>query len=1208
MTIGIGYRMMVRSLILIGVLLLALISESAFGDDTLNAGDSKTGVNGTITIGGSAPNFTINSGTITLNGDAAIVSHGGMGNDIKLGNYTASTNGAAIFTGGHTITGIALNSADLDLADSGILTIYGGTDTTSNGEVNIKGEILTATAGFKILGVAGNNVSVTATAGGINMGTNGVDTRNSGSGGGNVELKITDSGSNEDINVGNVRSSSKKIAYSPSYTGNGGEVKISTIGGGAITANSINSYSYSSVSEDSSSRSTSGFGGDVSVSAGGGTIAVSSIKSYAYSKSLADFDTSYASSGNGGAVRVSNTGIGAINVGHIDSSSFSFSESRIPQVGNSDSYSSSGNGGEVKVSTTGSGAISISSIKSFSASSVSSSNCSSGSSSNGGAVSVSTGGSTINITGNVDSYSYSTSTTSATRTADSASSSGNGGAVNISAGGGTINITGNIDSSSSSDSFSNSSMYSDSGSSSSSGNGGSVSVSTTGSGAINLGNIKSSSSSESSVSSYSSSSSTDGGGVSVSTDSGAITVGDIDSSSYSSPPSSSYPSFYSSSGKGGTVCVSTGSGAITVGNIIAYSAFDKGGAVRVLAANGSLVANSTGYALGNIDTNDTVTINTGELAGNIGNIGATGTSVKATDEVNITIGSVTGNRSIDSITTNNANVNIAARIAGSALSLGAINAGTGSIYFNATVGKGGTFSTVSAINLSGGKGTLTLDFDNAANSNFNPRINGQFQSSGTTEVSSIYGINGIVGETYAYVFEDAVLDENGVSYADGTELNNSKDSYRKYTLTNNGLNVCVQNNNNMKTTILALGGSGQVADAANNLISNQRKFDSEGQEFVNQLAALSGSNLLRGSRELIGEKATEATMQAGLKSISAASGAVRNKMTTFRMGNLASGLASSFSSAGSTAAISDMADVDELADAYSTADSGYTIGNTVYHQLTVWANAFGGFGEQGTKGDTTGYDFWNAGTMVGLDYAFAKELRIGGLFGYSYNKTNLYEDRGDSIDNALRLGGYASYNWDNFYVDFSSTMGMHIIESSRNLIANGKIAKGERTGLDFNIDGSIGYTFNLPYDIDFTPSYSLGYTLFYDPEYTETGGGVGNLSYTSFSSNSLLQDTGAKFGKLFRVSEKLAFLPEVWGGLEVEYLNTGGNRNSTTSTSIGGSTYSTAMSSSETYRGYWGAGITALIKDNVSVFGRYDHKVWHKGYNVGFSAGIKVGF
>ena len=359
---------------------------------------------------------------------------------------------------------------------------------------------------------------------------------------------------------------------------------------------------------------------------------------------------------------------------------------------------------------------------------------------------------------------------------------------------------------------------------------------------------------------------------------------------------------------------------------------------------------------------------------------------------------------------------------------------------------------------------------------------------------------------------------------------------------------------------------------------------------------------------MIGEEATASTVHTELHSITASAVAVRNQMTSFRMGSLASGLASSFSSSGSTSASSDMADADDLQAAYEAAESGFATDNTVYHQLTVWADVFGGFGEQGTKGDTTGYDFWNAGTLVGLDYAFSEELRIGGLFGYSYNKTNLYEDSGNSIDNTLRIGAYSSYNWDNFFVDLSPSLGIHIIESNRNLIANGLTAKGERTGVDFNIDTTVGYTFYLADDIQFTPTYSLGYTLFHDPDYSETGGGVGNLSYSSFNSNSLLQDIGVKFGRLFRVSDKLAFLPEVWGGWEVEYLNTGGNRNSTTSSSIGGNTYSTSMSSLETHRGYWGTGLTALINDNTSVFARYDHKIWHKGFNAGFSAGVKIVF
>ena len=793
-------------------------------------------------------------------------------------------------------------------------------------------------------------------------------------------------------------------------------------------------------------------------------------------------------------------------------------------------------------------------------------------------------------------------------------SSGAGGDVTVSTTGGAINVGGVINS------------YGDSGS------GGNVTVSTTGSGAISAGDIDS----------HSYSNNDAGGNVTVSTTgSGAISVDNIDSSSYSNGGAGGNvtvsttgtgsgaisvdnidSSSYSNGGAGGNVTVSTtGSGAISVGNIDSHSFSGNGGAVKVLAENGKIT--SLGYILIN---NGTVTIEAGELAGDIGTIGD---FYDKSGQVDITIGSVTSG-TIGDITTNGANVNITA---GNGLTLGnSINAGSGSINLtanngtftlsgattcsalNIAVSKGAIFkNTGSVIDLSGDKGSLTLDFGDASATSAYAQTKGAFKSSGTTEVTSIYGINGFAGRTYAEVFDTPVVYETGIAgtdtaYADGIELNNTKDTYRKYILANNGRDIIVKNNNSIRQDIIDLGGSQEAADAANNLIDNQGNFDSEGQEFVDQFTALSGHNLLRGSRELIGEEATDAAIQSGLQGVTAATGSVRSQMAEFRMGSLASGLASSFSSAGSTAATSDMADADELSAAYEAADSSFTTDNTVYRQTTVWANAFGGFGEQGTKGDATGYDFWNAGTMVGLDYAFAEELRVGGLLGYSYNRANLYEDSGDSTDNVLRLGGYASYNWDNFFVDISPSMGIHIIESNRKLITNGLTAKGERTGLDFNINGSIGYTFNLPYDIDFTPSYSLGYTLFYDPDYTETGAGAGNLSYKSFNSNSLLQDTGVKFGKLFRVSEKLAFLPEVWGGLEVEYLNTGGNRSSTTSTSIGGSSYSTSVSSLETYRGYWGAGITALVNDNVSVFGRYDHKIWHKGYNAGFSAGIKIAF
>ena len=112
--------------------------------------------------------------------------------------------------------------------------------------------------------------------------------------------------------------------------------------------------------------------------------------------------------------------------------------------------------------------------------------------------------------------------------------------------------------------------------------------------------------------------------------------------------------------------------------------------------------------------------------------------------------------------------------------------------------------------------------------------------------------------------------KNGNAFVDGTELNNVTDSYRLYKLSNNGLDVLVENSNRIREDVLGLGGSEQEADAANYLVENQGSFDAAGQLFVDQLTALSGNNLLRGSQELIGNGATSGLVQSQIQTIGAA--------------------------------------------------------------------------------------------------------------------------------------------------------------------------------------------------------------------------------------------------------------------------------------------------------------------------------------------------
>ena len=300
-----GERVRGDILLLTGVLLLILCSESAFCDVDLDAGYNRYG-SGIITIGYVRAEFANESGTVTLNGDVSLIkSNEDQINDIKLGNYTEG-NGAAIFAAGHTIDLITIDRADLDPSAAGTLTIYGGADATADGVVNITGEISTGSAGIKILATGA------ATSGAIRV-DGAIDSSYYG-GGGAVTVSTTGSGT---ITVGHI--------YTYASSGGGGAVTVSTTGSGAITVGGdINSYS------------AAGAGGDVTVSTDGGAITV---VGNIVSNSLDDYNNY-----NGGDVTVSTTGSGTITVGHIYT------------------YASSGGGGDVTVSTTGSGEISVGDI------------------------------------------------------------------------------------------------------------------------------------------------------------------------------------------------------------------------------------------------------------------------------------------------------------------------------------------------------------------------------------------------------------------------------------------------------------------------------------------------------------------------------------------------------------------------------------------------------------------------------------------------------------------------------------------------------------------------------------------------------------------------------------------------------------------------------------------------------------------------------
>ena len=401
-----------------------------------------------------------------------------------------------------------------------------------------------------------------------------------------------------------------------------------------------------------------------------------------------------------------------------------------------------------------------------------------------------------------------------------------------------------------------------------------------------------------------------------------------------------------------------------------------------------------------------------------------------------------------------------------------------------------------------------------------------------------------------------------------------------------------------------------VAKTLDVLNEDTSKYNSDIQSMMAELGSLSSyTSLEQAEIELSGTDLQSSLVSVSMTGVNETVNAVRNQMTVYRMGNLSLAMSSTFGGSGATFATADMPNPEELSTAYNSFDDIDT-SKIIGDPLGGFVKVFGGYGEQGSDNENgyTGYSSITTGIVVGLDYALSRELRLGGLLAYSYSHSNIYNDLGEGRDNTIRFGAFGSYLWDNFFFDLSPTVGVHMLKSSRNInTILGKTAIGKRTAVDFNIQGTLGYNFKLPLNIIITPSYGLSYTYFNDPGYIETNAGGANLKVNSFSSQSLLQDIEVRIGKYFNVNDDLQLLPELWGGWRMEYLNTGGELRAAFTGALTES-FNNKIRNTNKQRAFAGAGLTALVGDNISIFGRYDHEVSESSFNATLTAGIKIFF
>lgn len=274
---------------------------------------------------------------------------------------------------------------------------------------------------------------------------------------------------------------------------------------------------------------------------------------------------------------------------------------------------------------------------------------------------------------------------------------------------------------------------------------------------------------------------------------------------------------------------------------------------------------------------------------------------------------------------------------------------------------------------------------------------------------------------------------------------------------------------------------------------------------------------------------------------------------------------------------------------------------------TGFATGYGGMGNQENDGGTMGYDIVQAGWVAGTRYKVSETFNAGGLLGYAYNRSDLDHGLGRTTDHMVRMGGFASLEAHNhLYSDLIATLGIHDLETQRNLTFLNTSCKGDRIGYDVSVLWNTGHRFEPGKGFALSPEYSLAYTALHDPSYAETGGASGsNLQVGGGTTQSLVQSIGIRSEYSFSGDRGLK--TELTLGWEHEYLDTGKSTLfSLAEIPIQG--WRSDLSVIDPDRAIIGFRVTGPVRDDLQLFVRCNTRLWSHGYHMDTSAGILFSF
>jgi uncharacterized protein with beta-barrel porin domain len=271
----------------------------------------------------------------------------------------------------------------------------------------------------------------------------------------------------------------------------------------------------------------------------------------------------------------------------------------------------------------------------------------------------------------------------------------------------------------------------------------------------------------------------------------------------------------------------------------------------------------------------------------------------------------------------------------------------------------------------------------------------------------------------------------------------------------------------------------------------------------------------------------------------------------------------------------------------------------------AWATAFGVFYGEKTSGDHLGFQSNVAGSQFGIDKQFSEDFIAG--FGGGYDQMHIATNDNYSFGETetFRIGPYATWFGEAWYLDASVTGGFHDNSLSRSVSVADDVfaADGRYHADDLSIYLGGGRDYHVGSSV-ITPQASLQYIVYRQNDFTETNGDGAALAVDPLDVYSLRSRVGGQFLRVFQY-DRLRVLLDVAAGWAHEYLE----NDTLEARFVGGLTrFGTDRGGIFRDSGYYNISLAALPRNHVSLFTRYSGEYASGGHYTAVDAGLMFEF